>query len=118
MAGGGIEPGVILHRHAGRADDMHDARLGGEFGIVQRGGRRGEIEHRITGGEHRQRIVGECRADGLAASQHTGILAKRLSPFALDGAGKRCAVGVQNGSDERAAHASRRADNSNPHHGR
>ena len=38
---------------------MHDARLGGEFGQRQGGGRYAEVDDAVDPGQQRQRIIGD-----------------------------------------------------------
>ena len=55
MTGRCADLGVVLCRAAGRADDVDDARLRGEFGKLDGRGRRGEIEHAFGLDEGRKR---------------------------------------------------------------
>ncbi len=53
--GGGLGDGLLLGRaDAGRADDQHRFRLGGQRGVADAGVRAGEIDHRVGLGEQLQ----------------------------------------------------------------
>ena len=59
VAGGGGDLLLVLGGQAGRADDVDDARLRGEFGEGDGRGGDGEVEHAVGLGEGLDRLVGD-----------------------------------------------------------
>ena len=109
------DPGVVVRAAAGRADDMHDARLRGVAGELDGRGRHGEVEHAVGLGEGRQRIVGHGHVDRADAGDLAGILAEMRRAGPLDGAGDAHAFHGVDGADQRLAHAAGGAHDDQAH---
>jgi hypothetical protein len=115
MTRGGVELGIVIIAHAGCADDVNDASLSGELGIVQRGSRGSEIQHRIGRGKNGQGIGGHDDPRVGLTGQSAGIEPECVGAFALDCPGKRGAIGFQNRCDEGPAHSAGCSDHRDPH---
>lgn len=115
MSGGSVELGFVLGAHACGADDMNDPGLSSELRIVQRGGRRGEIEHGIARGKNRQRIGGHVDPGIGHADQGARVRPKRVSALAFNRTGQRRAISFQYRRDEGPAHPAGCSDHRDPH---
>ena len=117
VARGGLEPGEIVVAHAGRADDMDDARLRRQRRHFD--GRRGsgEIDHAVGLKQRGERVVGDRDAERAEPGQFAGVAAERGRAGPLQRAGEHRALGRGDGLDQHLAHAPGGADDDKTHLG-
>jgi hypothetical protein len=107
----------VVGRQARRADDMDDARLRGERGEFQRGGRRRKIQDAVglqNGGE---RLGGNRNAGLAGAGEQSRILSKRGRVRTLQRACENRARGLVDRADQHPPHPSGGAGYNEPHVG-
>ncbi len=100
---------------AGGADDDRRAGLGREFGMLDGGGGRGEVDHRIDPGDHRGGVPGDGDSCLAEPDQKAGIPAQRFASRPFRRAGQRAALALDHLAQQHPAHAPGRADDTDLH---
>ena len=102
---------------AGGADDMGDARLGGQRRHLdaRRGG--GEIDDSVGGERRRQRVVADHDPARADAGDEAGVRAERRRALAFDRGGERHARRLGDRLDQHPSHAPGGAGDDQPHVG-
>ncbi len=115
VTGGGADPRLVIRRAAGRADDVHDARLRRKAGEFHRGGGRREIEDAFGLDEGFERLVGNGDPHRAGTGKLAGIAADKRRAGPLDRGMKAHAGGLVNDPDQCLAHTAGRADHNELH---
>ena len=111
MTGGRSYPGHVVVRVSGRADHVHDARLGREFGKSDARGGRGEIEHGIASRKRGERVVRHDDSGRREPREEAGVLSCLFVARAFQREGEPQIGRFGEGADEGAAHAARGSGN-------
>ena len=98
---------IILRRASRRADDVNDARLGGQSRQLHRNPGCCEIDDRLGVGKQRGSVVNQHDAQRLKAGKTASVLAEIRMGFSLQSARQHAVLGFANDTDKDAAHAAR-----------
>jgi hypothetical protein len=115
MTGGGNDLGLVRLGQTCRADDMDDASLRRERGEGHGRSRRGEVEHALNAGEHRQGIVGDGHAERLDPGHLANVTADHGRALSFDAAHNHAAGCGGKHAGQRLAHAPCGAKHGDPH---